>query len=49
MRPFRFAPAGAGAPVLFSPGVAHEPIRTARIEGLSGPFARLGELGLLDG
>jgi branched-chain amino acid transport system substrate-binding protein len=49
MKSFRFAPAIAGALAAFalsSPGLAQEPIRIAYIEGLSGPFANVGELGL---
>jgi hypothetical protein len=46
MKPFRFAPAiaGAFAVLALSPsGFAREPIRIAYIEGLRGPFAHVCE------
>jgi branched-chain amino acid transport system substrate-binding protein len=49
MNPFRFAPAVAGALIalaLSSLALAQEPVRIAYIEGMSGPFANVGELGM---
>ena len=52
MSPFRFAPAVAGALVALAPvapsapGFAQKPARIAYTEGMSGPFANLGEPGM---
>ena len=46
MRPFRFAAAIAAVLAVSPPGFAQEPIRIAYIEGLSGPFANVGEMGM---